>query len=458
MGLTKVMQDYSIVLISLAGLGFVGPFFRFGPYYESYAKKGQSDLMQLYLIIVHAGMLLVVVLSYLFEDTIKGYFGVRSPLFSVFYYWTLVYAYLFLLFGVFEMYLFSKGEAVFQSFTREIIVRIIIFLLLMAVLLGLQVQYFITLFSIHYLIPLLLLIWYAWRKYPFALGVPWSKISKRLLPHMSRMAGIGIMQTIIYAGVPVVDTLVVGGMVGLEGVATYLLMNYISTLVYVPVRATSSVLGAKVSSYWKENEIDKIQVVYQRSSMSYLIFAVFMVSLILFNMDLFQRLIGKNITLSLSVVLPLVLAKIFELSTGLSNLIIGYSKKWKIESAISIGNVLIAIPLNIYMVGRYGITGAAISTLILAFLTFSTRILVLYKIYRLFPFRFRTLGFLLFGATLFILFYMLCGTASGILVKMVLSAIYAVFFMVVIVWFRFSEDINIVFENLVKRFGKYRRP
>lgn len=451
MGLTKVIMDYSVILTSFASLGFIAPYFRFLPYYAQYTAPGKNDLFQLYLIVVHAGMVGVILLSIVSEKLITGYFNARSPLFSDYYYATLIFGYLLLLFNVFEMYLFSKGEAIFQSFIREIVIRLIILMMVLGVIWGLSMKGFVSLYAIHYLIPLLLLFIYACRRHPFKVGLRISKTSIRLLPHMAGMAGIGLVQTIVNAGVPVIDTVVVGGVVGLEGVATYLLMNYIATLVHVPVRATASVLGAKISAHWKDNEVDKIQALYRRTSMSYLIFSFFMVSLILFNLDLFQRLIGKNISISLAVIVPLVLAKIMELSTGLSNLIIGYSKKWRIESTVSITNVILAIPLNILMVGKYGILGAALSTLILAALSFTARILVLYIVYRLWPFRLPTLGFIGIGLALFAGFYLICGWTPDLIGKLAWSAVYALVFISFVLWFRFSEDINIVFETIRKR-------
>ncbi len=454
MGLTKVIMDYSVILTSFASLGFIAPYFRFQPYYVQYTDPGKNDQFQLYLIVVHVGMAGVVLLSILLEKLITGYFNARSPLFSEYYFSTLIFAYLLLLFNVFEMYLFSRGEAIFQSFVREIVIRLIILLIILGVVWGLSMKGFLTLYSIHYLIPLLLLIFYAQRKFPFMIGLRFSKTTIRLIPHMVGMSGIGFVQTIVNAGVPVIDTLVVGGLVGLEGVATYLLMNYITTLAHVPVRATASVLGAKISSHWKDNEVDKIQALYHRTSMSYLIFSFFMVSLILFNLDLFQRMIGKNITISIAVIIPLVLSKMLELSTGLSNLIIGYSKKWRIESLISITNVILAIPLNIIMVGKYGILGAAISTLILAIITFSVRLLVLYGIYSLWPFRWPTIGFLGIGLALFTVFYMICERTPSLFMKSAWSGLFAVVFIALVLRFRFSEDINIVYGSILKQWLK----
>jgi len=456
-GLTKVIQDYSIALTAIASLGFIAPFFRFSPHYEKYTIAARNDLLQLYLIVVHIGMLVVLVVSIFLKDAVTGYFNVRSPLFSTYYYSTLIFGYLLLIYNMLEMYLFSKGEAIIQSFVREIVIRLIIFILVVAVILGFSMEQFVTLFSFHYLLPIVLLGWYIKRKFPSPIGLRLSKTTRRLFPFIFSMAGIGIIQSIVTTGIPVIDTLVLGGMVGLKGVASYLLMNYITTLVHVPVRATSGVLGARIAAMWKENELEKIQDLYHRTSMSYLIFSLFVVSLIMFNLNFFQRLIGHNITIDLTVISLLIIVKILELSTGLANLILGYSKEWKFESIIGISYLVIAIPLNIFFVGKLGILGAAVSTLILAILTLSARLVLLYKFYGLFPFKANTLIFLSIGILLFSGFYYLCQQTDHLLVEFLWSALYVVLYIGIILRFRFSQDVNLVFDTVKKRIGEWTR-
>lgn len=451
MGLTKVIQDYSMLLTSIAGLGFVAPFFRFNPYFQKYTTVGQNDLLQLYLLVVHLGMFLVVILSYVIKTPITNYFGVRSPLFSTYYFSTLLFGYLLLVYNVLEMYLFSKGEAIFQSVVREIVIRVVVFLIIISVILGLPLHYFVLLFSIHYIIPIALLIGFIIKNHPSSLGLSISKTTKRLSPFMMSMAGVGVLQNIVNVGLPVIDTLVIGGLVGLEGVANYLLSSYIATLVYVPVRATGSVLGAKIAEYWKENNIPRIQELYHRTSMSYMIFSFFVVSIILFNLSLFQQIIGKNIPINIWVISTLVIAKVFELSTGLSNIILGYSKKWRVESSFYIVSILLSIPMNIVFVGKWGIWGAAIATLILAFLTFSARMLILYLAYKLFPFKLSSLWFAIFGLSLSIAFYFICAQTDNQFQKLLITGLYALIYLVVVIRFKFSEDINMIYGSLLNR-------
>jgi len=451
MGLTKVIQDFSILLAAFATLGFTAPFFRFNPHYQKYTLAGQNDLLQLYLLVVHIGIALVVTACFFLKETITGYFNAKSPLFSTYYYHALIFAYLLLIFNVMELYLNARGESVIQTFSRELVLRILILLLIVAVFFGLPVRYFVHLFSIHYLVPILLLMWYIKSKFPSPVGVRFSKTTSRLFPYIRNMAGFGIFQYVVGASVPVIDTLIVGSMVGLDGVANYLVSGYIATLVHVPVRATSGILGARIADFWKNNKIDRIQELYQRTSMSYLIFSVFIVTIILLNINLFQFVIGTNLKISLTVVGCLVAAKIFEMSTGLSNLILSYSKKWKLDTLLSIVSIAISIPLNIHFVGKWGIFGAAFSTLILAILTFSMRIGLLFFIYKLFPFKRETILFILFSILLSGSFYWLGLRTENFWAKLALTFIYSVIYLTFVISLKFSKDINIVFNEILKR-------
>ncbi len=451
MGLTKVIQDFSILLVAFASLGFTGPFFRFNPHYQKYSMAGRNDLLQLYLIVVHIGIALVVTVCFFLKDTITGYFIVKSPLFSTYYYNALIFAYLLLIFNVMELYLNARGESVIQTFSRELVLRILILLLILAVLFGLPIPYFVHLFSIHYIIPVLILMWYIKSKYPSPIGLKFSKTTRRLSPYILNMAGFGIFQYVVGASVPVIDTLIVGGMVGLDGVANYLISGYIATLVHVPVRATAGLLGARIADFWKDNKIDRIQEMYQRTSMSYLIFSVFIVTIIILNINLFQYVIGANLKISLAVVGCLVGAKIFEMSTGLSNLILSYSKKWRLDTLLSIVSIAVSIALNVHFVGKWGIFGAAFSTLILAILTFSLRIGLLFFIYKLFPFKRDIVLFVFFSVLLSGIFYWLGLQTDSFWIKISLTFIYSVMYLVFVISLNFSKDINIVFNEILKR-------
>lgn len=268
---------------------------------------------------------------------------------------------------------------------------------------------------------------------------------------MSKMASWGIVQTIVSTGVPVLDTLVIGGIIGLKGVAEYQIMSYVSTLVQVPVRATISILGAQISQLWMQSNLSGIQNVYQRTSTNYLAFGLLAVGVILPNLDLLNKITGKNIDIDFSIIAVLISARVFELSTGLSNVIIAYSKKWRYENIISIINIVLAIPLNIFMVNRFGMIGAAYTTLILLVTMFVIRMIILYRSYNLFPFSVPTLYLLGMFAVLFGILLWLCNIQSGWYYRLILSGCFALVFIVAVVKLRISKDINIVVETILSK-------
>lgn len=157
-GLTRLIQDFAAMLTAFAGLGFAGPFYRFGPYFEKYSKPGGNDLLQLFLIVTHIGVLVVFCVCYLFRADIIANFQVKSPLFSTYFYATFLFAYFFIIYNLLELYLFSKGQAILQSFTREILIRIIVLALTLLTFYFVSLRQFVWLYAGHYLIPVIILV------------------------------------------------------------------------------------------------------------------------------------------------------------------------------------------------------------------------------------------------------------------------------------------------------------
>ncbi|MEP7267126.1 MAG: polysaccharide biosynthesis C-terminal domain-containing protein, partial [Saprospiraceae bacterium] len=437
---------------------FAGAFYRFSPYYEKYAQKEKSDLFQLYLLIIHIGIGIVFVLSFAFRHRITGQFEVKSPLFATYYPTVFIFSYLFIIYNTLELYLFTKGQAIAQSFAREIIIRVIILLFSLCTLYFLSVNQYIYLYSIHYIIPIGFLLWVIHKRFPIHLGVPFSKVTSRLWPHMKKMASWGIVQTIVSTGVPVVDTLVIGSFIGLKQVAEYQIMTYVSTLIHVPLRATIGVLGAKISEQWMNYDLKGIQNTYQRTSMSYLTFALFASGMVIANIDLIQKLTGKNIDLNFSIIAVLLFARVLELSTGLSNLVIAYSKKWRYENIISIANIIVAVPLNLIMIRKFGMLGVAYSTLILYVITYSFRIILLNILYGLFPFSKSSFQLILGFIILVSIMWWGCSHTDSLFLKLIFSILFGGIYLLFALKMKFSEDLNLAFDHLIKRAMSFLKP
>ncbi|MBK8780189.1 MAG: hypothetical protein IPO25_23365 [Saprospiraceae bacterium] len=173
---------------------------------------------------------------YLFRADIIANFQVKSPLFSTYFYATFYLLTFSSSTTCWSCICFQKARAILQSFTREILIRIIVLALTLLTFYFVSLRQFVWLYAGHYLIPVIILVIAIYKKYPSPIGVGISRTTTDCFLFMSKMASWGIVQTIVSTGVPVLDTLVIGGIIGLKGVAEYQIMSYVSTLVQVPVR------------------------------------------------------------------------------------------------------------------------------------------------------------------------------------------------------------------------------
>ena len=103
------------------------------------------------------------------------------------------------------------------------------------------------------------------------------------------------------------------------------------------------------------------------------------------------------------------------------------------------------------MVNRFGMIGAAYTTLILLVTMFVIRMIILYRSYNLFPFSVPTLYLLGMFAVLFGILLWLCNIQSGWYYRLILSGCFALVFIIAVVKLRISKDINIVVETILSK-------
>jgi O-antigen/teichoic acid export membrane protein len=140
--------------------------------------------------------------------------------------------------------------------------------------------------------------------------------------------------------------------------------SYLASVIQVPQRSLVSTTIPILSRAWKEKDLATIDRIYKRSSLNLLLVSIFIFSLIWINYDnaiatldadpIFRE--GKWVVFFLAV------KNIIDMGTGVNGQIIATSTYWRFDFFCGIILLLLAVPLNIYLVRNYGIIGSAWST------------------------------------------------------------------------------------------------
>ncbi|MEO6683636.1 MAG: oligosaccharide flippase family protein, partial [Ginsengibacter sp.] len=206
---------------------------------------------------------------------------------------------------------------------------------------------------------------------------------------------------------------------------------------------------------WKDKDINKIQLIYQRSGINLLIASLGIFLLLWLNFeDIVITFKLKPAYLnSLWIFFFLGLARVIDLGSGVNSQIIVTSIFWRFEFLSGVILLSLAIPLNYYLVKEFGIIGAGYSNFISLTVYNVIRIVFLKRKFNIHPFTNKTIyaviiAFVCYGICYY--FFQNFHGFSGIILK---GSVFTALYGGAIIYFNLSQDVKPVFETIKKRAG-----
>ena len=235
-------------------------------------------------------------------------------------------------------------------------------------------------------------------------------------------------------------------MLGLEQLGIYATMVYIATVIEIPKRALVQISDPFISEYYTAGKIDKIEELYKKNSVVLLVFGLFLLLGINFNLPYLFKIMpkGESFATGLNVFLIISAVKIISLLGGISNQILLNSKEAWISSVTIIILAMMSIGLNYYFIPIYGLEGAALATLISVGVNFSLIIAYVYWKFKIHPFCNNI--FWLFGITIsyFVILTQIPMITNPWVGMIITSSIIGVSYPMLIYKLNISPDANIM--------------
>lgn len=226
--------------------------------------------------------------------------------------------------------------------------------------------------SLKYIIPI--------KNHKNARKTPYRELIKDSLPMMLSSTMIFIIFSL--------DTLMIGFFESSQKVGVYRVVSQISALNGIFYIVFSSVVAPKISTYFSENKLDKIESLVLKSSKT-----IFFITFpILFIIILFSNKIlvffGEEFLEGRSSIIILSICQFLYAFTGFVDLILNMTKKQSVFGKITIATAFCNVVLNLSLIPTFGITGAAIATGLSLLLTNIFAILYIKREYGYIPFYF----------------------------------------------------------------------
>ncbi|HTA26395.1 MAG TPA: oligosaccharide flippase family protein [Bacteroidia bacterium] len=455
-GLTGVLINVALLYAQIATMGIPAISNRFFPFFNNKEKRHHGFFFWGN-IFVFIGFTLSTLVFILFKPIIIGKYIDNSPLIVNYYYYLIPLALALVYFQFFESYLRSLLKTVVPTFLNEVFSK-----LLQTACIGLYAlkwvnfhQFVIIFVLCNFLITCILLIYIIYLK-EFFLVPEKSRIYKRLFNSIITY-GFFTIPLIIGAGILVnIDSLMIASKLNLGYAGIYTTIFLITTAISLPYYSIQKITFPLVGRFWKNRDMASVADLYRKTTLVMMIVGGGCVLLMFGNIDYIFGFIPKEYLIARYSFLLLCTGRYAEMICGLNGIILLTSKKYKYDLMLMLLLVSMTIILNLILLPVYGITGAAIATLFsLVFYSF-LRVGLVWYFFKLQPFTLNCLWILLITIATFGIVYFIPLIYNKYISICINSIVIGVVYMGLIIFFRFSPEVNSIAFKITK--WKYLKP
>lgn len=425
-GLTRILVDIALILSTICTAGAIPIGFKFYPYFAGSLPKEKNDLPSIVVGIVLISCLAIYLLFPYLQPLLIRKFGARSPFLIRYLELVIPLTISLALFGVMEVFAWIAGKTVLSNFTKELLFRSLVLILIMLWISGVFKNYdsWIRTYAWVYF-PLLLILGLAVAatgKFRFSFTI--SRLTRRMGPMMLKYGGAYFLSALLNIIAKTNDTLIIASQStgGLADAAIFTIATYLITVMDVPQRSLIAAATPQIAQAWKDKDLAKLDRLYRKTALNLLIVALGLLGLMIINTPLLLDLLGPSYAPLTLLLIVLGAGKVIDLGTGLNSQILQLSKHWRIDLLSNIFFVGVSILLNYLLTKKYGIIGTAFGSLTAIILFNLIRFYFIKRIYNLQPFSRQNAIALLSALMILLVTYML--PLDGIWISSVIKSIF----------------------------------
>jgi O-antigen/teichoic acid export membrane protein len=458
-GLVNLIITLGLLFGQISSLGVFNSVIRFFPFFRN-KDNFNHGFLKFLLIIILIGIALASLLVFSFENFVIDYYKLKSPQFIDYYYWIIPVGVSTALYLLLENYLKGLFNNVFPVFVNDILLRLILTVLILLLFFDfIDFNSFLIYSCLSYFIPVVIMVFYfIGKKEIKKLRVPIS-ISSKFKRIIIKYGAFNYLNTIGATIVITLDSTMIASMIGLSGTGVYMTVLFLTSALQVPYRSLIRIASPIIPVYWKERQMEKMELLYKDMSGVNLVIGLFMFLTIWVNRVVLFSVLPEEYLPGIYVFLFLMIGKLFDMYSGINTTILLTSKKFAIDILFTAILLILVFSLNTVLIPDYGIVGAAISTMLAYFIYNLLRIIYIWKQFGIHPFRLNQFK------VIFILVLTLIITeyTGDMILNPILSFIFGLLkicllFLLPVYFFKLEPLINGYFQKILKQiFLKVKR-
>jgi O-antigen/teichoic acid export membrane protein len=277
-----------------------------------------------------------------------------------------------------------------------------------------------------------------------------KKLIKDLLTFYTYIIVVGFHRMVVSR----IDVLMIPALLSTKDVGIYSVALFIGAIIDMPCRAVNQLSTPIIAQAWFDQNMKRIQDVYQKSAVNQFILGGLLFLGIWCNIDNIFRLMPKgNIYQSGKyVVLFIGLTRLIEMAAGASDVIILQSKYYRFNTILVIVLALFLFSTNLLFIPIFQITGAALATALSIFLYTLIKFIFLWITFRLQPFTKNVVWVIAAMLITWLLVGRLPMLDVALVDVIVRSTMITILFMSIVIFFKVSGDMNSFLYKTVFRY------
>jgi O-antigen/teichoic acid export membrane protein len=443
-GLTRVIQDFAMLLVPFAQFGISQATLKF---YPTFTKRDESSgFLTLMILMALSGFILFFIVFNLMHGSITQIFSSRSPEVNNYLYLVIILVFILVIFNVITDFSRSLLKIVAPNFLREVFLRLLttcsIFLYFLKVV---DFDGFLLCIVGSYFLNLVILIGFLTLKGDFRINFNFSRFVSppeiRGIIKYAFFALLGASSAIIIAKI---DSVMITSLISTYANGIYTTAFYMAVVIEIPRRMIAQISTPLIARGLEEKNFEKVNTIYRKASLNQLIIGGLLFIGLWANLENIYSFVPNNDVYILGkwVVVIIGFAKLVDMSAGLNGEIIILSEYYKTNIIFTGALALLLFTSNLILIPLYGIIGAAYGTTISLILFNSIKFVYIKRKMGFQPFRVNNLKVVLIGC-LVLAFALLIPRISNPLIDIVArSILITIVYSFLIIATKSSEDIN----------------
>ncbi len=452
-GVVQLLLSFATMLAQFSSLGFTNVINRLFPYFRD-SRGRHHGFLGLSVVITLAGFLGALIFLKIYGPHFEQANLERSPLISEYSFYLPALLLITLLFNLLDNYNKVLYDAVLGTFLREFLFRVFNLAFIILFWAGvIDFDGYVFWYIVSQGIPLIII---------FISLLIRKEISFRLepgfiTPHLKReiiiLSLFGILTGITTVTLTTLDKLFINNYLGEAEVGIYSIASYFAVLITLPGRSVSKISIPFLAESWKNNDLEKIDDMYIRSSISQYAVGLLIFIGLLVNIDNIFRLLPDVYSKSAAVIILISFGNLVSGSAGINGVILSTSSLYRYQTWLMLILIGLFVGTSVIFIPLFGITGAALAAMISNIIYSMLGVVLTGKRFGLWPYSMVHLKMTLVGAAALAAGYLMpeISLIPDIIVR---SLLVTVIFTAGVWFWKLSDDLNGVAESLMERFRR----